>query len=486
MARLGMGSGKATVASTGTKSAAGLGPNGATSTLEVSSNVLPNDNTTTLTATVTVLDANGVPISGVTPVVRASTGHGTVGTVTASGAAGTATCTYKSATAETVVLSATVGGYTVAQTQTITVNVVGGAPDLSSVDEVGTVAGDTRHFYGSGFSTSGLAFKNDNAGGTAWTSVTAVTDGHATAVAPADTAGAHAIYVVNDSGNDTLAAAVSYAAFYDNFESYTPGDSLPGAGAGNYGWNTGGNPSTCTVSTTQAQAGTKSLKCHFVATSAAPWYSRAEQRFQFGAYLTEVWLEYWLYWPDNYVHRTVPGYSDNHKFLILWRDTYGSGNGDFICDAEDWAGPDTNDSMLDGRTNTSTNGTVTHTIPTTGIPSGSYYVTDFFDASSPASGLLVPGNWHRVRAHIKTASAPGAGDGQQEYWIGSTAAYQRRAGDFWYAAKLGTGDDNPLYGDPTCTLHNGYVLGEANAGYAADTDFFIDGFRIYAVDPGWA
>jgi hypothetical protein len=257
-----------------------------------------------------------------------------------------------------------------------------------------------------------------------------------------------------------------------------------------------------------------------------------------GAYLSEVWFEYYLWVPTNYFHRDGPS-SDNNKGFNLWRDAYGSGNGDPLISFELDRGT-SGQSNFRPMSTTSTNGTIGN-ISGHQIPTG----TQFFPLVT-ASGPLTIGAWTRIRLHFKATSAAGAADGVFEMWADDTMIYRKNNGDFAYTLIQGTGasgsftrnagtwngdgastipgDAYSFYNGETLVLettiisvttttltftgnatgadrvyptgpvsgqhyparfHHGRILGAANSGFDEEQDLYVDSLAVYASDPGW-
>jgi hypothetical protein len=228
------------------------------------------------------------------------------------------------------------------------------------------------------------------------------------------------------------------------------------------------------VSAARAYSGTYSLKFSY-GPDAQGQDSWAEQRFVLGGYLSELWVEYYLHVPSNYYHRNDVS-SDNNKFLSIWRDQYGSGNGDLIAGYETELASTAGNSQLRSYSTRPDTYTVSNLVNPQ-VSRGDPLISD--------TGPITRGAWTRIRLHVKTASGPNVSDGVMEFWAGATQVLQKVDGAFWYPATLAGGDPNPLFDDPTCTLHNGYIFGWSNSGFTELTEFFVDAVKFYATNPGW-
>lgn len=304
--------------------------------------------------------------------------------------------------------------------------------------------------------------------------------------------------------------------------------------ANGFTWTSEANTS---VSTDRAYKGTHSLKFAY-AGEEPPAESWSEQRFNMGRYEREVWLDYKLYIPSNFVHTDQPpGYAENNKFFMLWKDTYSDYLGgtqqigfEYLRDAG------TGDSYL--RTvarivgdeepvltgTVSTNGTTTllgtntlfltetyvgmplrsasseligsvativsdteltlGSIPSMTLTNASVYgvslISDYPGAGNPVlvtatgnTGLLRKGQWNQIRIGCRLSSGVGVADGFLRMYING---------------KVATGIENArlwnTYNEPAeAVFRNGYFLGYLNSAFTENTDLFIDDIHFYTIDP---
>lgn len=341
------------------------------------------------------------------------------------------------------------------------------APVLTSVTpSSGPTAGGTA------IVVSGTAFQTGatvTVGGTGATGVTVVPTSIG-ALTPAGTVGAKSVVVTNPDGMaDTLAAAFTYTTgalpvFQDNFDT--------GARAGpqsGYQWSPPGGQQPPAVSNTRAFSGAYSLKFGFGPDAATPGDdSSSEQRFVLGAYLSEVWVEYMLYVPTNFYHRKVPGDTHNNKFFVLWRDTY-SGSSDWLVDVEFEAQFDPrNDGTSRIRPTTGTG--IVYNIPNPQLTTANL----INNGVTPVTGAwaITPGNWTRIRIHVRMSTGVGTNDGVLEMWANNALFFAKTNGNF--IGTTGVRD-----------LRNGYLLGYANSGFNNLTEMFVDDFKIYDANPLW-
>ena len=203
--------------------------------------------------------------------------------------------------------------------------------------------------------------------------------------------------------------------------------------------------------------------------------------FHFGAYVTEVWIEFWWYVPSNYaqrLHNNFNAASANNKLLLVWNDTYSGATDwepgwEFYPNYTNGAGAQvtgTGTSWLWPTVNSTVNGSII-TVPT---PYTVNLAASAGDVYIGTGGYVVPGQWNQMRYHFKASSAYGNTDGVMEHWVNGTLVFQKTNGSFYGAA-------TPFYR----TLHHGYLIGSANSGYTQETKFYIDDFKIYDQNPAW-
>ena len=166
----------------------------------------------------------------------------------------------------------------------------------------------------------------------------------------------------------------------------------------------------------------------------------SELRFDLGGLYSELWIQFYVYYPANYSHRDAPG-PDNNKFLRLWGKTYddagkvglstwrsGSGGSELIAD---W-----------NRRNE-------------GIgPKGDQYLP--FITSDDL------GKWMKVRVHV-VAPQSNAAAGSIQVWKNDNLIIN----DFQIVDSYYSGESN--------AYRYGYILGWSNSGYTQNTKINVDG-----------
>lgn len=177
-----------------------------------------------------------------------------------------------------------------------------------------------------------------------------------------------------------------------------------------------------------------------------------------GRTFTEYCILYHLFLPSNFTHRSQShlGQSANNKGIMQsWSGPYSAVNSNQYIGFEYWPLTDGSSSlsMRAGRDGTD----LGHT----------------FNGGESGSGnmfrLTERGKWIQFKAHIKLASGVGATDGTIRAW-------KWVEGD--PAAELLFTKTNWAYSTRGNFMESFYMLGWSNSGFAAQTDFVIDKFRI--------
>lgn len=223
----------------------------------------------------------------------------------------------------------------------------------------------------------------------------------------------------------TVASSASFASviFKDGFE------------GGNLAAKTGGSSwdpaATLPVTSERAKTGSKSVKFHF-----GPDSNWAELRFQFDKPYQEVWFQMSMYVPANYTHR-IGGDGPNNKIFRMWGNDYGNyekigysvwpDDGGMSAIAADW---DQHGAGLG--------------------PKGNF--KSFFTAADL-------GKWMTVKIYAKAATA--TTKGTMKIWKNGTLLLTDTAVDNYTASEIHA-------------YQYGYILGNANSGFAATTDFYVD------------
>lgn len=234
------------------------------------------------------------------------------------------------------------------------------------------------------------------------------------------------------------------------------------ASANGFHWE---SPVRVSVSSERAFSGRYALRFSYpgVAKGEDGW---SEQRFDMGRYTPEVWIEYMVYVPTNYRHRNERG--NNNKFIVLWKDTYGSLSGEWQIS---WEYTRRNDGSSFGRFMSSR--------------WDQPYVTDLVSGTYPGpresieliggAGPMKIGQWNRVRFMAKAATSRTSENGESRLWVNETLVLRYTAGRFY-------GSD-PSKGN--ATLRRGYLFGWSNSGFDEETVFYVDEIKFYTRNPGW-
>jgi hypothetical protein len=193
--------------------------------------------------------------------------------------------------------------------------------------------------------------------------------------------------------------------------------------------------------------------------------SWAEQRFDLGAFYPEVYIQFYIYYPDGregvgpqYIRRKNATGALNDKFLRLFGAADRTGAKEYITvagGASTWS-----NSNLDGARIGLENSCTYNGAKVDGM--GKNGNGDFpFIADSSASPNDNRGRWIKIKYHRKVAS-PANNDGVEQLWIDDVL----------------TESVTNLCGYPgdgyTNAWSSGYLLGWSNTGFDKDTYIYID------------
>jgi len=265
--------------------------------------------------------------------------------------------------------------------------------------------------------------------------VTAVAADSATISATSEGISGTAVVTVTD-GSVTIY-------FQDNFES---GDlSKPGWGSSN-----GMSDSIPVVSPDIARNGTFSLKFTFIGNASGDAWS--EQRFGFGEQLTEVYLQWYQYFPNGteglgakYKHRFVTG-PDNNKFLRLWDASYRDYKVKLGWSLDSTGNPEVEAMITEYGVN------------------GSNFGKHGNGWRTPTDESLL-GRWVRFQVHVKLATVAN-NDGVMEMWVDGVKVIENTTFPIYPSGGIGN------------YLANGYFMGWSNSGFDETTFTYIDDFVI--------
>jgi hypothetical protein len=221
-----------------------------------------------------------------------------------------------------------------------------------------------------------------------------------------------------------------------------------------------GDATFVTVSDIRARSGSYALRFRFKARPVGQ-NNMAEQRFDMGRYLSELWLEYMLYVPANYVHRNDQ--PNNNTFLVFWLDRY-DGPGTWHAAIE-----------LLRRSDLESEARILARKTTSNLVGNSRPEGIQWPRFIHPNGPVRIGEWTRIRVHLKASSSWSADNGVFELWADSTLVFGH------YTARFHNFDT----AIPDAALRRGYFMGWANSGFTEDTDFFIDDVKFYDRNPGW-
>lgn len=198
-----------------------------------------------------------------------------------------------------------------------------------------------------------------------------------------------------------------------------------------------------TVVSSGAKSGKYAAKFHFPGNTDPTADSWSELRFDSGKEVTEFWIQYDLFIPTNFHHRTPSGPA-NDKFFRLWGNTY-----DDIEKVGASTFPNNGYSSMYGEWDDKV----------LGLKNGGG-MTAYPPQTMNAITESDVGKWVTYKIFVKAATAS------------SNATLK-----IWKNGNLLL-DDTNLINDYTSgemhTYRYGYILGWSNSGYDEDTDFLLD------------
>lgn len=226
-------------------------------------------------------------------------------------------------------------------------------------------------------------------------------------------------------------------------------------------WFTWGPSASTSVVSNFARTGQHSLQFAYTG-NGTPTTTTAGQNFAFSSPQDEVWVEYWIYFPDGteaedlgprYVHR-YPGVNQNqHRIFEL-------------------TGPDSNLFAYGVRaaTNVSLDGDNKYFTYWT-QPDGSSRSGQGTEPIQPALSDAWRGKWTQFRMHYKLSDQPNSS--MMRMWVDGELAMDNT-------------NMNVGYPDPgQMPFVQGTLMGTAINGFPEDTNAYIDDFSMYIEDPMW-
>jgi hypothetical protein len=198
--------------------------------------------------------------------------------------------------------------------------------------------------------------------------------------------------------------------------------------------------------------GAHSLRTRFAASAGDAW---SEMRFKLGTWEpTDCWVAFDIRVPVNHFHRDPSSGGNNNKLLRLFGSSYTSGGKVGMEFRPDIDGTGSSNMYIMSDT------------------AGNQTSTPIADSVIFARVPEDRGRWQRIIFHAVSETSLGAADGVVQLW--------RRWEDETTFTKLSENLNVPLRrGDGAVAGFNkGYLMGYANSGYAADTEFLIDNFNI--------
>lgn len=193
--------------------------------------------------------------------------------------------------------------------------------------------------------------------------------------------------------------------------------------------------------------------------------STAELNFDFGEDLSEVWVQYDLYVPANYTHRSQSGVTNNKFFQFNYN---GSAYQALTIESVEGGGgySDLKRFLSASQRPNGSNNWPTDESP--GTPNAT--VQDFI--GNTGAYAIRTGQWNQIRVHFRSSTDGTIKDGVAEIWANGVLL-RSLPWEYWNIATQGK-------------INGGYVMGFSNSGYTQATKFLVDNFKVYATNPGWS
>ncbi|KKK51692.1 hypothetical protein LCGC14_3112400 [marine sediment metagenome] len=236
--------------------------------------------------------------------------------------------------------------------------------------------------------------------------------------------------------------------FDDDFDS---GDLTHAHGSYNWGSSRGEEGARPAVSDDISHTGRYSLKFTFFGNASLSDDAWSEQRFNLGDQLTEIYLQWYQYFPDGteglgakFEHRNATG-PDNNKFLRLWDNDYNN--------YKLKLGFSTHNNKISPPTNAKIITEFGHNRKGVGTNGANQWKSAIVDANR--------GRWIQFRVHVKVATSAD-NDGVIEMWADGVKQIENT--------------DLAMYPDGGVGnyLGRGYFMGWANSGFTNTTYSYID------------
>lgn len=248
---------------------------------------------------------------------------------------------------------------------------------------------------------------------------------------------------------DTADIFVTEPIFEDGFESGDVSHAENG-----FGW---GNSVNMTIGADAARTGSHGLRLTYPSKPDGE-DAIAQINLHFGEELKEVWVEYWMRVPENYLHRDQSG-PTNNKFFQIWGGSRSDEDVAMIAEYNSTTavtGGDSEESWLDWINSSMESESLAHK-----------------EIADPFIRVEDHGTWMRLRWHVKVTTI-GQSDGVVEVWRGDSKIYSL------------TGQSDLRCTTENCNdLDTLRLLGWGNSGFDEATSFAFDDLKIYTQNPGW-
>lgn len=259
----------------------------------------------------------------------------------------------------------------------------------------------------------------------------------------------------------SLSGAATSEIFYEDFETQTVESSVAG-GNEHFSW---AGETRVRVSDEKSYSGDKSLRFTFPGNTDPSAMTTAEQRFSLNTPLSEVWIRYKLWIPENYHHRNSSGADNNKGLIMLWGDGYNTGptiSTHFELPKD----------MTNGISDSNPGGSIVYA--SWRREDGSlrnFYNPDNLSENhagnvGPLRGISAShfGKWNDIVIHAKVSDNNTNFNGAIQLWINGELLYSVTDATNFFA-------ENNHW-------DMGYILGWTNSGFDEDTVFYLDEFTL--------
>jgi hypothetical protein len=181
----------------------------------------------------------------------------------------------------------------------------------------------------------------------------------------------------------------------------------------------------------------------------------------------EIWMRYQIRVPENYFHalndKGEPAGQNNKGWVTLWKHNYKDA---LVMTRFEWWPVDVSNELAGGSAASGIHKSGGGHDMNPGFVSSDRQIPGSYKAWAIKPSDR--GEWIDYVFHFKVASGPKASDGLMEVYKDGELAIG------WYNKPIRPTDGNPEHAG----FDRGYIMGYHNSGYAEQTTFYIDNFKI--------